>query len=204
MNNKIKLIIGILIFALIIAGAYIAYDNLSKDYGSDNTLATNAPAITNSQTPRPAETTVSAENDENTLQKAPDFTVYDKNGNSVKLSDYLGKPVILNFWASWCPPCKMEMPDFDAVCKETGNEYQFMMVNLTDGGRETVETAQSFIESQGYDFPVFFDTDIDAAMKYNTYSIPATYFIDADGYLTAYAQGAIDAQTLRSGMDMIK
>lgn len=204
MNNKIKLITGILVFALLIAGAYFAYDNLSKDYGPDNTLATNAPAITNSQTPRPAQTTVSSGNDENTLQKAPDFTVYDKNGNPVKLSDYLGKPVILNFWASWCPPCKMEMPDFDAVCKETGNEYQFMMVNLTDGGRETVESAQSFIEEQGYEFPVFFDTDIDAATKYNTYSIPATYFIDADGYLTAYAQGAIDAQTLRNGMDMIK
>ena len=204
MNNKIKLITGILVFALLIAGAYFAYDNLSKDYDPDNALATNAPAITNSQTPRPAQTTVSSGNDENTLQKAPDFTVYDKNGNPVKLSDYLGKPVILNFWASWCPPCKMEMPDFDAVCKETGNEYQFMMVNLTDGGRETVETAQSFIEEQGYGFPVFFDTDIDAATKYNTYSIPATYFIDADGYLTAYAQGAIDAQTLRNGMDMIK
>ena len=204
MNNKIKLITGILVFALLIAGAYIAYDNLSKDYGPDNTLATNAPAITNSNTPKPAETTVPEDSGDSQSQKAPDFTVYDADGNPVKLSDYLGKPVILNFWASWCPPCKMEMPDFDAVCKETGNEYQFMMVNLTDGGRETVETAQSFIEEQGYGFPVFFDKDIDAAMKYNTYSIPATYFIDADGYLTAYAQGAIDAQTLRNGMDMIK
>ena len=79
-----------------------------------------------------------------------------------------------------------------------------MMVNLTDGARETVETAKSFIEEQGYEFPVFYDTDVDAAMKYNTYSIPVTYFIKSDGTPAAYARGAIDAETLQKGLDMIK
>lgn len=199
MNSKIKLIIGILVFAILIGGAYTAYDKLSKNYDSDNTLATNAPAITNSNTPKPSETRSETPNN-----KAPDFTVYDAEGNSVKLSDFIGKPVVLNFWASWCPPCKMEMPDFDDVYKEKGNEYHFIMVNLTDGGRETVETAKSFIEETGYKFPVYFDMDIDAAMKYNTYSIPVTYFIDADGNIEAYAQGAINTETLKQGMDMIK
>lgn len=199
MNSKIKLIIGILAFALIISGAYVAYDKLSEDYGQ-NTLATNAPAITNSNSPKPAETTA-AENGED--EKAPDFTVYDAGGNPVKLSDFLGKPVVLNFWASWCPPCKSEMPDFNEIYKEKGGEYQFMMVNLTDGSRETVETAKAFIEEQGYEFPVFYDTDVDAAMAYNTYSIPVTYFINKDGTPAAYAQGAIDAETLQKGLAMI-
>lgn len=196
MNSKIKLIIGILVFALIIGGAYIAYDKLSGEY-KNNTLATNAPAITNSNSPKPAETTASAQS------KAPDFTVYDANGKPVKLSDFIGKPIILNFWASWCPPCKSEMPDFNEIYKQQGENYQFMMINLTDGSRETVETASSFIKEQGYEFPVFYDTDVDAAMVYNTYSIPVTYFIDKDGNLAAYAQGAIDAATLQKGMEMI-
>ncbi len=199
MNNKVKLIIGILVFALVISGAYIAYDKLSGKY-SDNMLATNAPAITNSYSPLPYETTSLPDNQ---LQKAPDFTVYDSEGNMVKFSDFIGKPIILNFWASWCPPCKMEMPDFNKIYKEKGSEYQFLMINLTDGSRETVEKANSFIKEQGYEFPVFYDTDVDAARKYNTYSIPVTYFIDKHGNLAAYAQGAIDIQTLQKGMEMI-
>lgn len=196
MNNKIKIIIGILVFAIVIGGAYFAYDKLKSEYDGNNTLATNAPAITNSYAPE--ETTAA-----NPESKAPDFTVYDADGNTVKLSDYIGKPIILNFWASWCPPCKGEMPDFNAMYKEKGDEYQFIMVNLTDGSRETVETASNFINEQGYEFPVFYDKDVDAARKYNTYSIPVTYFIDKDGNLTAYAQGAIDSATLEKGMEMI-
>lgn len=198
MNGKFKVIIGILVFAIVICGAYVAYDKLSGEY-QNNTLATNAPAITNPDSPQPAQTTEGSE-----LSKAPDFTVYDAEGNAVKLSDYFGKPIILNFWASWCPPCKMEMPDFNEIYKEKGTEYQFIMVNLTDNSRETVETAKAFIESTGYEFPVFYDKDIDAARKYNTYSIPVTYFIDKDGNMAAYAQGAIDKETLLKGMDMIK
>lgn len=197
MNNKIKFLIGILVFAIVIGGAYFAYDKLSGEY-ENNTLATNAPAITNSNSPKPAETTQAAGE-----SKAPDFTVYDADGKPVKLSDYIGKPIILNFWASWCPPCKSEMPDFNEIYKQQGEKYQFMMINLTDGSRETVETAKSFIEEQGYEFPVFYDKDIDAAMKYNTYSIPVTYFIDKNGNLAAYAQGAIDSATLQKGMEMI-
>ena len=198
MNSKIKLIIGILVFAVIIGGAYFAYDKLSGEY-DNNMLATNAPAITNPFAPQTEQST-----EETELYKAPDFTVYDSNGNAVKLSDYFGKPIVLNFWASWCPPCKMEMPDFNEMYKEKGTEYQFLMVNLTDNSRETVETAKSFIDSTGYEFPVFFDKDIDAAYKYNTYSIPVTYFITKDGYMAAYAQGAIDKETLLKGMNMIK
>ncbi len=200
MNGKIKVIIGILAFALVISGAYIAYDKLSEDY-AQNSLATNAPAITNPVSPNPVETT-RAENSQ--TETAPDFTVYDADGKPFKLSDFIGKPVVLNFWASWCPPCKGEMPDFNEIYKEKGEEYQFMMVNLTDGARETVETAKSFIEEQGYEFPVFYDSDVDAAMKYNTYSIPVTYFINSDGTPAAYARGAIDAETLQKGLDMIK
>ena len=135
--------------------------------------------------------------------KAPDFTVYDESGNEVKLSDFLGKPVVLNFWASWCGPCKREMPDFEETYQQLGSDVQFLMINLTDGNGETVESAASFIKEQGYTFPVFYDTASSAANTYGVYSIPTTYFIDAEGYAVAQATGAIDAGTLQKGIDLI-
>ena len=114
-----------------------------------------------------------------------------------------GTPVVLNFWASWCPPCKAEMPEFDEIAKEYADKVAFMMVNLTDGVQETQEKAQAFIDSMGYTFPVYFDKDSDAAYKYGIQSIPTTIFIDANGNLIAGATGAIDGETLRYGISMI-
>ena len=94
------------------------------------------------------------------------------------------------------------MPDFDEAYAELGDEIQFLMVNVTSG-RETLESASAFIEEQGYSFPVFYDTDSDAAMTYGVYSLPTTLFIDAEGYGIAQATGAIDAETLQNGIDMI-
>lgn len=137
------------------------------------------------------------------LTKAPNFTVYDLTGNEVNLTDFFGKPIIVNFWASWCGPCQMEMPDFDAAFAAYKEEIEFLIVNMTDGSRETVEKASSFIEEKGYTFPVYYDTKYNAAITYSVSSLPTTYFIDAEGNLIAHARGAIDADTLQRGIDMI-
>ncbi len=134
---------------------------------------------------------------------APDFTVYDADGKAHKLSDFRGKPVVLNFWASWCPPCKAEMPDFQKEFEAQGENVQFLMVNLTDGQQETISTAMAHITKEGYTFPVYFDTAYSAVIAYGIRSIPATYFIDAQGYLVAQATGAIDRETLQKGISMI-
>ncbi len=140
---------------------------------------------------------------EEEVNPAPDFTVYDRNGQPVRLSDMFGKPIVLNFWASWCGPCRSEMPDFDEVYRLLGDEVVFMLVNLTDGEVETMQSASAFIDSMGYSFPVYFDLTDEAAYTYWVQSIPTTFFISARGNLVAYGEGALDYETLLYGISLI-
>ncbi len=133
----------------------------------------------------------------------PDFTVYDREGNEVHLSDFEGKPIVLNFWASWCNPCKTEMPFFDDAYREYGDEVCFVMVNMTDGTQETLESALEYIDSKVYGFPVYYDLDSDAAVTYGVTSLPTTYFLDASGTPVAYAKTSLNKDILKQGISLI-
>lgn len=135
---------------------------------------------------------------------APDFTVLDANGKKIRLSDKFGKPIVINFWATWCPPCKRELPDFDKLCKEYGDKVVFMMVNLTDGRRDTVDGTKNFVSKHGYTFPVYFDTEYNGADAYNVSSIPQTTFIDANGNVYATRIGAMNESVLRSYINALQ
>ena len=200
MNSKKTLTIISIALVLLIGGASVLYTRLGQSLSPDqlsvqqpqqqaDTAVTGEPAAEETAAPEPV--------------LAPDFTVYDQNGNEVQLSDYAGKPIVLNFWASWCGPCQMEMPDFHEKYLELGQDVHFLMVNMTDGSRETVDTASAFIDKNAYTFPVFYDTAVDAAMTYGVYSLPTTYFINARGHAVAQATGSINAETLQLGIDMI-
>ena len=218
MKNKKIFLILVLVFVLLIGGASVLYSRLgglaAQDQFQIQTKPTEEPAVgmesqtRPEETAAPAGTTAPAEETtavtEPQAPPAPDFTVYDADGNEVRLSDFVGKPVVLNFWASWCGPCQGEMPDFQQMYQQYGDEIQFMMVNLTDGSRETVSSASAFVKNKGYTFPVFYDTDLDAATVYGVYSIPITILIDAQGSYVAHAAGAVTADALQMGIDMIK
>ncbi len=190
MNKKSLLLLVVLV--VLIAGAAVLYNGLA-DQVEMEALATGETVAAE----------VPGETAEVNANLAPDFTVYDLEGNAHTLSEYRGKPVVLNFWASWCGPCKSEMPDFQEKYNEFGEEIQFLMVNLTDGSQETVESAQGFVDGQGYTFPVYFDTDYSGAMAYAVNAVPATYFIDEAGNLVAYGKSALTGETLQRGIDML-
>lgn len=131
------------------------------------------------------------------LERAADFSVIDAAGRQVSLSDFKGTPVIVNFWATWCPPCRAELPAFDKLAAEYAGRIQFMMVDLTDGQRETIARAKKFAADEGYSFPLFFDTEYEGASAYAVRAIPTTVVINASGEVEETHIGGLDEATLR-------
>lgn len=195
MNKKTETILLIAVFALFIGIAVFAYNTLSPKVSSQNNIDV---------TQNKGEVSPTNQDEENEKIRAPDFTALDMDGNSVKMSDLFGKPIVLNFWASWCSSCKSEMPEFNEAYEKAGEEITFMMVDLVDGKRETEEKGAQYIKEQGFSFPVYFDTKQDAANIYGIVSIPTTIFIDKNGYIATGVRGAIDAEVLQKGIDLIK
>lgn len=191
MNKTVKWVIVTLACVLIFVAVYFLYGLLKDRYNPNQFTDANQ-----NQTQESSGGSV-------TVQHAPDFTVLDANGKEVKLSDYFGKPIVLNFWATWCYYCKMEMPDFNDAY-HNNPDVQFLMVNVTDGYQETMSSAKEYVEGEGYEFPVFYDTMLEAASTYGATGLPMSVFIGADGNVVAVASGMLSKEDLAKGIEMIQ
>ena len=133
---------------------------------------------------------------------APSFPMEDAQGNMVQLSDFLGqKPVFLNFWASTCPPCKQEMPDIQALYEQYGDQIQFVLVNVGAAMNDTREKAESYLEEEGFTFPVYYDVDYQDITAYGINSFPFSFFIDSQGNVVTYGRGMLSASLLQKGLN---
>lgn len=110
---------------------------------------------------------------------APDFTFPTTDGQTVQLSSFRGQPVLINFWATWCPPCRAEMDHLQAAFEEKGNEVKFIGVNL----KEDRETVQEFAEEFGLTFTMALDTGGESSDTYNIKGIPTTVVVDERGVI---------------------
>ncbi len=140
----------------------------------------------------------SASDDAPEGEPAADITVYTAAGEAVRLSDLRGQPVIVNFFATWCPPCKAELPDFDSAAARYGDRIRFLIVDLVDGYSETVAGAQQFMEENGYSFPLYFDMTGEAADAYDVSGIPTTLAVDAEGRLAYTHVGMLNASEVEA------
>ncbi|MES1040970.1 MULTISPECIES: TlpA disulfide reductase family protein [Peribacillus] len=130
----------------------------------------------------------SKENDENDAlgglkigAKAPNFSLKTLDGKQVELSDYKGKKVMLNFWATWCPPCKKEMPDMEKYTQQAGDDVVVLAVNI-----DPENDVQAFVEDNGITFTIPLDSQSaknPVNERYKILSIPTTYFIDKEGII---------------------
>ena len=200
-DKFILLLLGLVALLMV---ATIGYRLLSDRYSPQDISFTE----TGDHNTSNAENTESSDTDTDSTNdvastKVPDFTVYDLEGNALSLYDCLGKPVVLNFWATWCGPCQSEMPAFDKMYQQYSDQVTFLMVNVTDGSRDTVESVTSFYKNSGYTFPIYFDTTLEASMTYGAYSIPLTFFIDAEGNLLYNQMGAISEEALIQCMELL-
>ncbi|MCR5716927.1 MAG: TlpA family protein disulfide reductase [Lachnospiraceae bacterium] len=223
MNQK-GYLIAVVVFVVVLIGGSMAYRSYVSNYAGKDTAAVETTKSASVETAKSASTetaesasagtaesaaAVETESAEETtvhenVTYAPEFKVYDQDGNAVSLSGITGEmPIIVNLWASWCPPCKAELPHFDAAAKEYEGQIRFMMIDLCDGVQETKDLANALIEENGYEFPVYFDSEGSAVEAFAVYSIPQTILIGKNGELVGQVTGSLSAEALQEYIDQL-
>ncbi len=175
MNKYLKFVLLLVICIVFMILVYFTYNTLKDNEDIQNELLV------------PQETTQTTK-----YKKATDFEIFDIEKNSVKLSNYIGKPNVINAWTSWCNPCRTELPDFQKAYEKYSGDVEFLMINLTDGISETYEGTLQFLKDNNYTFPVYFDLLGKATTTYEIYSIPRTLFINESGEIVKEYTGMIN------------
>ncbi|MEN2257069.1 cytochrome c biogenesis protein/redoxin [Paraclostridium benzoelyticum] len=192
MKNHMGLIKKIGGIILIVSGLIMAINGGLELYNSSS----NKSEITQDNS------NIENENKDDNKIMSIDFNLYDQYGKEHKLSEYRGKTVFLNFWATWCPPCRGEMPHIEDLYKEYNKNQDEVVIlgvaspNLGNEGSE--EDIKEFLNQNKYNFPVVMDKDGALAYQYGISAFPTTFIIDKDGYVTQYVPGAMDKETMKS------
>ncbi|WP_068776261.1 peroxiredoxin [Paenibacillus sp. FJAT-26967] len=183
-----KSILGMLILAGLIAYGFYDYYNSKNEELSPGAQ-------------------VDVSNREEGIQKgqiAPDFDLTDLAGNPVKLSEYRGKTVFVNFWATWCPPCRAEMPHMQKVHdKYKDKNVVFLAVNLTHT-EEKPAAVHEFADNYGLTFPIVLDEEGKVSKKYQIVAYPTTYIVDKQGVIREKYQGAINDEIMEDAIKRFK
>lgn len=189
-------LIAAALLILVMAAGFVGYGMLANKESAQ------------SDAPQTKTTTGEASPEEETsypLLKDYDATVYTSAQEQVKLTQIAnGKPLVINFWATWCPYCIEEMPDYQRLYNEYADRVSFAFIDQTDGNRETVAMAQAWLQENGYaELPAYYDTELDASSTFGARSLPTTIVVSADGQIVSATAGMIDAAAMRSLLDTL-
>ena len=184
----------------------------SQNQNQQNTVSndTNKQPANNTAPSNSSNTDTSAKKEPKEPIPAFNFTLEDQYGNKHTLSDYKGKVVFLNFWATWCPPCKMEMPDIEAIYKEYGlNKEQVIILGVANPKSDTFTNTREtdkkgvikFLEDNKYTFPVVFDEDGKVYQAYSISALPTTFLIDKNNNVFGYAPGMLTKEIMENAIE---
>ncbi len=194
MSKKRILPLLLLLLILTIALAACSQATPAEPKKLEPAAPTQAPTVViHTPTPLPSTPTPDPNATPTPENLAPDFTAINlQTGKPISLSDYRGKIVFLNFWGSWCPPCRMEMPAFQEVYEEYGDQVVIIGVGVND----SEANLRGFVQEKGITYPIVWDRTSEVARKYRIRSLPTTYRIDQNGVMTGVAVGALTKEQL--------
>ena len=204
-GNKRGILVTALLLAVLIGAGPFVYRALASRVPPAEPAATAETADTTEETPAGDADATEGANAAAPLLVDYDPTVYTADGEAVTFTQLAdGRPLVVNFWATWCPYCVDELPDFQAIVADYGDEVSFAFVDAVDGSRETVEVGTAFLAENGFqDLPAYYDTDLDAQIMYGVRSLPTTVVVNGDGEIVAVSSGRIDAALLRGALDQL-
>ncbi|GAA3410060.1 peroxiredoxin family protein [Paenibacillus hodogayensis] len=137
-------------------------------------------------------------------QLAPDFVLHDLQGREVRLSDFQGKTVLINFWATWCPPCRIEMPHMQKFYEDYhSKDIVIIGVNLTPS-EKTIDSVQAFVDEQRLTFPIVLDMEGSVTQTYRIAAYPTTYLLDSKGVIREKFRGAIHYEIMKDAVAKIR
>ena len=198
MKNKITFALLFVLLVLVIALGSVFYNRFSDDYTDNDELGVvekNTEKVTDKQDEKVQENAEESTESENE-NVAPDVEFFDAFENSFMLSDFFDKPIVFNFWATWCGACKSHMPGFDNLYEKYKDDVNFIMLNVSDERK----TAEAFLEDNGYDFPIYYDDSNICSYVYGASSIPLTFVMKKGGEVYGYQIGALSEEALESAI----
>lgn len=203
-GGALLILMGIMTLTGWMNGITSYLSSYAPEQKSTSEEAAKAPKSENAETPA-AETTKEKEKKE--YPEAPNFELKDRYGKSHLLSDYKGKTVFLNFWATWCGPCRKEMPDIQRLYEEYGsNEGELIILGVVNPKTEehpknsdvTQSEVEAFLDENEYSYPALMDTTGDVFYQYGISAFPTTFMIDKEGRVKGYVAGALTEEQMKN------
>lgn len=189
-----KIIIGIIVLFFIIGGIQFYRESLRKKAQEENINNTEYSSSINNGNRNEENWDVKPKDIEaktiNPIGETPDFTLENLKGEKITLSQFKGKEVFLNFWATWCPPCQVEMPDLEKLYQKYKNDKDFVILTINVG--ESKDKVESYVKDNNYNFEVLLDKDSDISLKYKARYLPTSVVINKEGKIIKYHSGAMD------------